>query len=84
VEKLSDAESSEYFHSRPVGSQIGSAISEQSIPIESRAVLLEREQEMLKMYSDENPVPRPPTWFSLALLPSTWPAHFLTFTLNVL
>lgn len=63
VERLSDSESTEYFHSRPVGSQIGSAISEQGKPIESRAVLLEKEQEMLKLYSDENPVPRPSTWY---------------------
>ena len=38
VEKLSDKESEEYFHSRPRGSQIGAIVSNQSSVIESREV----------------------------------------------
>jgi pyridoxamine 5'-phosphate oxidase len=36
VEKIGDEESSEYFHSRPAGSQVGAVVSPQSRVIESR------------------------------------------------
>ena len=39
VEKLSQAESNEYFHSRPIDSQISAAISQQSQPVPNRQVI---------------------------------------------
>jgi pyridoxine/pyridoxamine 5'-phosphate oxidase len=39
VEKVSEAESTEYYHSRPRGSQIGAWVSEQSQTIASRLAL---------------------------------------------
>ena len=62
VEKLSSQESTDYFHSRPIGSQVGSALSPQSKPIKDRNYLIEKENEMLAKYSDKNPVPRPDSW----------------------
>ena len=38
VEKLTDQESTDYFHSRPVGSQIGACVSQQSKVIPNRQV----------------------------------------------
>ena len=38
IERLDDAEADDYWHTRPVGSRIGGAISEQSAEIPSRKV----------------------------------------------
>ena len=43
VERVSRAESEEYFHSRPIDSQIGAWVSQQSSVIPSREVLQRRE-----------------------------------------
>ena len=60
VEKVSDAESEEYFHSRPLGSKIGAWASTQSQPIDSRHELEERFEEFSRKFGDH--VPRPPHW----------------------
>lgn len=63
VEKISDSKSDEYFHSRPVPSQIGAVVSEQSKPIASRDVLIKREAVMMEQYEDgSKEVPRPKHW----------------------
>ncbi|XP_064613782.1 pyridoxine/pyridoxamine 5'-phosphate oxidase-like [Liolophura sinensis] len=63
VEKLSAEESTEYFHRRPQGSQIGSAISKQSTPVASRQALEDKYNEMEKEYSDGNKmIPKPEFW----------------------
>ena len=60
IERVSEEESDEYFHSRPLGSKIGAWASNQSEPIESRAVLENRFEEFSWKFSDN--VPRPPHW----------------------
>lgn len=60
IEKVTDAESDEYFHSRPVGSQIGAWASAQSSPVESRRALENRFDEFELKFGDN--VPRPPHW----------------------
>jgi pyridoxamine 5'-phosphate oxidase len=60
VERVSAAESDEYFHSRPLGSRIGAWASEQSTAIESRTVLEKRFEEFSRRFGDN--VPRPPHW----------------------
>lgn len=60
LEKVSAAESEEYFHSRPLGSKIGAWASNQSEPIESRAALEKRFHEFSSKFGDN--VPRPPHW----------------------
>lgn len=63
VEKISASESDDYFHSRPLPSQIGAVVSEQSKPIASRGVLLKREAVMMEQYGDgSKEVPRPKHW----------------------
>lgn len=68
VEKLSDSESEEYFHSRPENSQIGAWASPQSDVIESREVLERRFTEFQDKYADAI-IPRPPHWGGFRLIP---------------
>ena len=60
VEKVSEAESDEYFHSRPLGSKIGAWASNQSEPVTSRNELDERFEEFSLKFSAN--VPRPSHW----------------------
>lgn len=68
VEKVSAAESDEYFHSRPKGSQLGAWASNQSQVVESRQVL-ERRLEQLKEEYDNKEIPRPPHWGGFRVIP---------------
>jgi len=60
IEKVSEAESDEYFHSRPLGSKIGAWASDQSRRVENRAQLEKRFEEFGWKFADN--VPRPPHW----------------------
>jgi len=60
VEKVSEAESDEYFHSRPLGSKLGAWASDQSERVESRKQLEKRFEEFSGKFADT--VPRPPHW----------------------
>ena len=60
VEKVSEDESDQYFHSRPLGSKIGAWASDQSQPIDNRAGLEKRFEEFSWKFGDN--VPRPPHW----------------------
>lgn len=66
VEKVSAAESDEYFHSRPLGSRIGAWVSPQSQPI-TRAELEARTVKLTAELGD-NPE-RPPHWGGYRLAP---------------
>jgi len=70
VEKISEAESDTYFHSRPLASRIGAWASPQSQTIASREWL----QDELKNYADkfQQEPPRPPHWGGYRLVPDTW------------
>ncbi|HSB94767.1 MAG TPA: pyridoxamine 5'-phosphate oxidase [Flavitalea sp.] len=61
VTKVPDDVSVEYFHSRPVGSQVGAAVSPQSQVIKSRTWLEERFTEMFSSASN-TPIQRPAHW----------------------
>src|SRR5436190_4953558 len=60
VEKVSTAESDQYFHSRPLGSKIGAWASKQSSVIESRDALDKQFEEFGFKFGDN--VPRPRHW----------------------
>lgn len=69
VEKVSDQESDEYFHSRPLNSRLGAWVSEQSQVIESRQVLEQRLQELKNQYQNQE-IPRPPHWGGFRVIPT--------------
>jgi len=70
VEKISEAESDTYYHSRPLASRIGAWASPQSQTIASREWLLQE----LKTFADkfQQEPPRPPHWGGYRLVPDTW------------
>ncbi|ONM01075.1 Pyridoxine/pyridoxamine 5'-phosphate oxidase 1 chloroplastic [Zea mays] len=52
VEKVPEAESDKYFHSRPRGSQLGAIVSKQSTVIAGREVLQQDYKKLEQKYSD--------------------------------
>jgi pyridoxamine 5'-phosphate oxidase len=61
VEKISEADSDEYFASRPEGSRIGAWSSPQSDVIHAREVIEANAVKYSEQFKDGN-VPRPPHW----------------------
>ncbi|XP_049777356.1 pyridoxine/pyridoxamine 5'-phosphate oxidase-like [Schistocerca cancellata] len=73
VEKLSEQESDEYFHSRPVDSQIGACISHQSTVISGREELIEAGHKIREDYvSRGKEIPRPNEWGGFIVKPTTF------------
>ncbi len=68
VARLPSSESDAYFASRPRGSQLAAAASQQSRPIASRADLTRRVGALEKRFRD-SAVPRPEGWGGMALSP---------------
>jgi pyridoxamine 5'-phosphate oxidase len=69
VEKVSEAESDAYFHSRPKGSQLGAWVSQQSQVIDTREVLEVRLQELEEKYINQA-IPRPTHWGGFRVIPT--------------
>jgi len=61
AERTSPVDSDNYFASRPKGSQLGAAVSDQSDPVESRELLEKRLKELEETYANTE-VPRPDNW----------------------
>ena len=70
VEKTSREESAEYFHSRPVGSQLGAWVSRQSEVLDARKILISRLAEMTERFEGRE-IPLPPHWGGYRLKPET-------------
>jgi pyridoxamine 5'-phosphate oxidase len=71
VERTSREESQIYFHSRPIGSQLGAWASRQSEVLDARRVLDARMAEMAERFGD-GPVPLPPHWGGYRLKPDAF------------
>ncbi|MDQ9169993.1 pyridoxamine 5'-phosphate oxidase [Oxalobacteraceae bacterium R-40] len=69
VERVSEAESDAYFHSRPLGSRIGAIASAQSRPVDNRQAL--EQQVMHTEQKCGNNPPRPAHWGGFRLIPDT-------------
>lgn len=67
-EKTSVADSTNYFHLRPKGSQLGTAVSNQSSVVESRNVLEHNLVELSKKYENTE-VPKPDEWGGFLIKP---------------
>ncbi len=70
VEKTSREESEEYFHSRPIGSQLGAWASEQSEVILNRETLEAKLTEATDRFGG-NVIPLPAHWGGYRLIPAT-------------
>jgi pyridoxamine 5'-phosphate oxidase len=70
VVRVSAKESDLYFHSRPVGSQIGAWVSDQSQVIENREILAQKQQKLTQKYANAKIIPRPPHWGGFRLIPT--------------
>ncbi len=62
------AEADAYFHSRPRVSQLGSAASDQSRPLDARQTYLDRVEALAARYKDQA-IPRPRHWTGFRLDP---------------
>jgi pyridoxamine 5'-phosphate oxidase len=69
TEKISAAESEEYFQSRPLGSRLGAWASDQSEVVASRQALETRFAELQERFGEE--VPRPEHWGGYRLKPNS-------------
>ncbi|MCH81460.1 pyridoxine/pyridoxamine 5'-phosphate oxidase, partial [Trifolium medium] len=69
VQKVSDEESEQYFHSRPRGSQIGAIVSKQSTVVPGRNVLYDEYKELEQKYADGSVIPKPKIWGGYRLTP---------------
>ena len=70
VEKVAEAESDAYFHSRPLDSRIGAWASPQSQVIPGRGTLVTNAAKFAAQFL-LNP-PRPPHWGGYRLVPDAW------------
>ena len=70
VERTSDAESDQYYATRPLDSRLGAWASPQSQVISSRAVLVAAAAKAAARYALQPP--RPPHWGGYRLMPDRW------------
>ncbi|MEA5418863.1 pyridoxamine 5'-phosphate oxidase [Spirulina sp. CCNP1310] len=68
VERISTAQSDQYFYSRPLGSRLGAWASEQSRVIGDRTILEDRLAAFQAQYADGQ-IPRPAHWGGFRLIP---------------
>lgn len=66
LDEVTAAMADEYFHSRARDSQLGSAASDQSRPLDARTSYLARFEELRRRH-DGGDVPRPPQWTGFRL-----------------
>ena len=67
--QISPQESDQYFHSRPINSQLGAWVSNQSQIVNSREVLEQRQEELIVQYEGQI-IPRPPHWGGFRVVPT--------------
>ncbi|MBA2748442.1 MAG: pyridoxamine 5'-phosphate oxidase [Tatlockia sp.] len=67
--QVSPQESDQYFHSRPINSQLGAWVSNQSQIVNSREVLEQRQEELIVQY-EQQIIPRPPHWGGFRVIPT--------------
>jgi len=71
VEKLPASDAEAYFHSRPLGSRLSAAASEQSRVVVRRSDLEDKVAELQRQHPDGK-IPRPSSWGGYRLLPSSF------------
>ena len=73
VERVSVDQSEAYFHSRPIGSQIGAAVSEQSKVIADRSVLEDKGRQLQEEYGavSGKTLSKPESWGGYRVIPKS-------------
>lgn len=69
LEEVTGAQADAYFHSRAFVSQVGSAASDQSRPLDDRATYIARVEAIEDACKASGEVPRPPYWTGFTLDP---------------
>lgn len=69
LEEVTPERADAYFHSRPYKSQVGSAASDQSRPLETRQTYIDRVKSLHAEYETLGEVPRPSHWTGFTLRP---------------
>lgn len=69
AEKVDEAVSENYFHSRPKGSQLGAVVSNQSEVIENYDVLSSRLSELEQQFANDETIPYPEHWGGFLVRP---------------
>ena len=69
VERLPDEVADAYFASRAAQSRISAIASDQSRPLDDRAVFEQRIAEISTIYGDDDDIPRPEFWGGYRLIP---------------
>ena len=71
MEKVTEEESTAYFESRPIGSQIGAAISNQSTKIPDRQFLLDKETQLKEEFKEKK-MEKPSFWGGFRVVPNSF------------
>jgi pyridoxamine 5'-phosphate oxidase len=71
VERVTRAETEEYFATRPRGSQLGAWASPQSRVVPDRAAVDAGLAAAVERFGEDGPVPPPPHWGGLRVVPET-------------
>ena len=69
LEEVSAAAADEYFHSRAFVSQVGSAASDQSRPLDARQTYIDRVDALQQQFEGAGEVPRPDHWTGFTVKP---------------
>lgn len=69
IEQVAAVEADQYYHSRPLGSQLGAWASPQSEVIPDRQFLVDRMAQFTAQYQNKE-IPRPANWGGLRVVPS--------------
>lgn len=69
LEEVSADRADAYFHSRPYKSQVGSAASDQSRPLDNRRTYIDRVKALHEEFEQAGEVPRPAHWTGFTLRP---------------
>jgi pyridoxamine 5'-phosphate oxidase len=69
LREVSPEQADDYFHSRAFVSQVGSAASHQSRPLDDRATYVARVAALEEDFKASGQVPRPPHWTGFTLAP---------------
>lgn len=70
IKKISEADSLKYAQTRPIKSQMGAWVSQQSKVIKNREKLEKKMEHLIEEYGDQDAMPKPPYWGGYIVKPT--------------